>query len=276
MQLCLFAHSRYNHINYTWDNRVTFSHLFLKGWDAGREVDSYPPSNGPLAIYEKTEFFDTIDYAVVGYANVSRSIGPYDYPTRDNSMAPLNLCLFTYKEGIIYGFNESYVFNPEIEKNCYPLPKEAISNGSQQYLRDQYNVEVSFQALVKASLEFSVKTVNFKAYGPLTAPDCYKFNIIIAFDNSDHDGQTLLSLDADAIRLHCKGDEEYLSDSVIDTALRTLLNVSVITICLLSFTLCARAIYRAQILKDHTIHFFRMHFGKELSFQGRMEFLNMW
>ena len=31
MQLCLFAHSRYNHVNYTWDNKVTFSHLFLKG-----------------------------------------------------------------------------------------------------------------------------------------------------------------------------------------------------------------------------------------------------
>lgn len=31
MQLCLFAHSRYNHVNYTWDNKVTFSHLFLRG-----------------------------------------------------------------------------------------------------------------------------------------------------------------------------------------------------------------------------------------------------
>lgn len=27
MQLCLFAHSRYIHVNYTWDNRVSFSHL---------------------------------------------------------------------------------------------------------------------------------------------------------------------------------------------------------------------------------------------------------
>lgn len=275
MQLCLFAHSRYNHINYTWDNRVTFSHLFLKGWDAGREVDAYPPSNGPLAIYEKSEFFDTIDFAVVGYANVSRSIGPYDYPTEDNSMAALKLCLYSYKEGIIYGFNESYVFNPQIDMHCFSLTEDVKNIGSEKFL-ESIGVTVSFQALVKASLEFAVKTVNFKAYGPLTAPDCYKFNIQILFDNSDHDGQTLLSLDADAIRLHCRGDEEYLSDSVIDSALRTLLNVSVIMICLLSFTLCARAIYRAQILKDHTIQFFRMHFGKELSFPGRMEFLNMW
>lgn len=38
LQLCLFAHSRYNHVNYSWDNRVTFSHLFLKGWVSEMEV----------------------------------------------------------------------------------------------------------------------------------------------------------------------------------------------------------------------------------------------
>ncbi len=80
MQLCLFAHSRYNHVNYTWDNRVSFSHLFLKGWDAESEVESYPPSVGPLALYIQSDFFDTIDYAIAGYSNLSIAIGPYSYP----------------------------------------------------------------------------------------------------------------------------------------------------------------------------------------------------
>lgn len=39
----------------------------------------------------------------------------------------------------------------------------------------------------------------------ITAPSCYKFDITIYFDNADHDGQVLLSLDAEAIRLKCKG-----------------------------------------------------------------------
>lgn len=38
IQLWLFAYSNYKHVNYTWDNRITFSHLFLKGWDATQEV----------------------------------------------------------------------------------------------------------------------------------------------------------------------------------------------------------------------------------------------
>lgn len=80
MQLCLFAHSRYNHVNYTWDNRIAFSHLFLKGWDSTAEVEAYPPSTGPLALYIQSEFFDTIDYAASGYSNLSIAIGPYSYP----------------------------------------------------------------------------------------------------------------------------------------------------------------------------------------------------
>jgi hypothetical protein len=35
----------------------------------------------------------------------------------------------------------------------------------------------------------------------------------IFFDNADHDGQMLLSLDADAVRLYCKGDVEYIGES---------------------------------------------------------------
>lgn len=62
----MFASSRYNHVNYTWDNRIAFSHLFLKGWDVTREVNSYPPAVGPLAIYQSMDFFLTIDYAVSG------------------------------------------------------------------------------------------------------------------------------------------------------------------------------------------------------------------
>lgn len=41
IQLCLFAHNNYIHVNYTWDNRIAFSHLFLRGWDSSLEVRYY-------------------------------------------------------------------------------------------------------------------------------------------------------------------------------------------------------------------------------------------
>lgn len=219
IQLCLFAHSRYNHINYTWDNRVTFSHLFLNGWDESREVESYPPSVGPLALYVQSDFFDTIDYAIEGYQNLSKAIGPYSYPNEDNIMAPMHLCLYSYKEGTIFGFNESYIFNSEIDTLCLNLTGNVTEIGSEAYLASK-DIIVSFSALVKATLEMSVKTVNFKAAGPIAPPDCYQFNIIILFDNRDHDGQMLLSLDAEPIRLNCKGNIEYTTEANIDDTLR--------------------------------------------------------
>ncbi|XP_049806343.1 mucolipin-3-like isoform X1 [Schistocerca nitens] len=275
LQLCLFAHSRYNHINYTWDNRIAFSHLFLKGWDSTREVNAYPPGVGPLAVYQIFEFYLTIDYAIAGYTNLSNAIGPYSYTEEDNSMPPPVLCICHYKEGTIFGFNESYVFNSEIEEVCINMKNTTKPYSSEEYLKEK-KVNINFSALVKATLKFSVKTINFKAAGPITPPDCYKFDIEIDFDNRDHDGQMLLSLDADAVRLSCKGDVEYIADNKLDSILRTILNSFVIIICSASLVLCSRAIYRAQELKWETINFFKAAYGKTLSVDGRLEFLNLW
>ncbi|XP_076636957.1 mucolipin-3 isoform X2 [Colletes latitarsis] len=277
VQLCLFAHSNYMHVNYAWDNRLAFSHLFLKGWDALREVPAYPPVTGPMAIYTQDEFYSTIDYALDGYYNVSNAIGSYSYITEDNSVVPVILCLYQYKEGIVFGFNESYVFDKEIIETCLNITYKFYNefNTSKNLLSEQ-EISVNFSALVNARLKFSLKTINLRAAGPITPPDCYKFDINIDFDNRDFDGQMLLSLDAEPKRLQCKGDTRYITNSRIESILRTLLNLLVIFICSLSLSLCSRAIYRAQLLKFETISFFKKTYGKILSFEGRLEFLNFW
>lgn len=87
----------------------------------------------------------------------------------------------------------------------------------------------------------------------------------------------ILTLDAEPIRLHCQGDTEVISPSQYETILRTLLNSFVIVICLISFALCTRALYRAVLLRKLTVTFFHETYnGQELSFDGRMEFVNFW
>lgn len=274
-QLCLFAHSRYKHVNYTWDNKVTFSHLFLKGWTSELEAVSYPPTQGPLSVYIVPEFFETIDYAISGYANLSRAIGPYSYPTDNNTMGPVKVCLYQYRNGTVFGFNESYIFDPQIDAYCVTVTKDDIGEGIQKFLHTK-GIFINFSALVRATVDFSIKTVNLKASGPMTAPDCYRFDIQILFNNEDHDGQMLLSLEAEPTRLVCHGNVEFITNSEIDSALRSILNILVIIICFVSFGLCTRAIYRAQLLRLKTSEFFYMHFGTDLSAEGKMEFLNLW
>lgn len=274
MQLCLFAYNRYNHVNYTWDNRISFSHLFLRGWESTREVSAYPPAIGPLAIYKVDDFYETIDYAYSGYANLSKAVGSYSYANEDNTMTDMELCLSQYKKGIIFGFNESYVFDAEIVVTCLNITRDpGHLLDSRQYLS---YLEINFSALVKAELKFSLKTVNFKTAGRISPPNCYRFDISINFDNEDHDGQMLLWLDAEPVRLMCKGDVEYVTDDEIDSLLQSLLNYLVITICILSFVLCTRALLRAQKLKKMTNSFFINQFGRPLSKEDRNKFLNLW
>lgn len=175
----------------------------------------------------------------------------------------------------MFGFNESYIFNPEIDTTCFTMPASETRNGSQAYLHGK-GVFIQFSALVKTTLEFSIKTVNLKASGPISAPDCYQFDIVILFDNSDHDGQMILSLDTEPTRLFCDGDVQFKTNFRIEAALRSTLNVFVIIICMLSFGLCSRAIFRAQQLRMKTEEFFVKAFGQELSKSGRWEFVNMW
>nr|NVI71487.1 transient receptor potential cation channel, mucolipin ortholog [Cucujiformia] len=263
------------HVNYTWDNRIAFSHLFLKGWDATREINSYPPTAGPLAIYKMKEFYETVDYAFEGYSKVSNAIGSYSYTNEDNTMSDMVLCLYSYKQGDIFGFNESYVFNAEIVKSCSNISHD-INQGkfnSETYFEAQ---DIKFSALVKATLDFSLKTVNFKAAGRISPPNCYQFDITILFDNEDHDGQVVVSLDAEPIRLNCKGDVEYVTGNEINSLLRSVLNYLVIMICVLSFGLCGRAIWRAQQLRVLTESYFIRNFGKILSYSDRRKFFNLW
>merc|ERR1719411_689271 len=64
-QLIVFGYYRYAHSNYYSDNRIGFEHLFLgKLWDPVREIDTYPPSTGTLAIYNKERFYDMFNSTV--------------------------------------------------------------------------------------------------------------------------------------------------------------------------------------------------------------------
>nr|NVI71438.1 transient receptor potential cation channel, mucolipin ortholog [Cucujiformia] len=263
------------HVNYTWDNRITFSHLFLKGWDATREINSYPPTAGPLAIYQIDDFYATINFAFDGYSNISKAIGTYSYTNEDNTMSDMVLCTYSYKRGEIFGFNESYIFDSEIVKSCSNISHDINQEkfDSKTYFEA---MDIKFSAFVRATLDFSLKTVNFKSAGRISPPNCYQFDITILFDNEDHDGQMVVSLDAEPLRLNCKGDVEYVTGNEINAVLRSVLNYLVIFICLLSFGLCGRAIWRAQQLKGITESFFQANFNKSLTSADRKKFFNLW
>merc|ERR1719481_2127528 len=77
-QLWIFAEYRYAHVNYYTDQTIAFEHCFIKDWDQVREVHSYPPATGKLALYRKSDFFIFTDFVVRGLQSVEKdALGPF-------------------------------------------------------------------------------------------------------------------------------------------------------------------------------------------------------
>ena len=65
---------------------------------------------------------------------------------------------------------------------CLNLTVEAnLTSGnysSKEFMRNR-GITINFSALVRATVTFSLKTVNFKAAGPISPPDCYRFDVVV-------------------------------------------------------------------------------------------------
>jgi mucolipin len=56
-------------------------------------------------------------------------------------------------------------------------PNVTAKHYSSKEFLHEHGIVINFSALVKAAITFSLKTVNLKAAGPITPPDCYEFSI---------------------------------------------------------------------------------------------------
>ncbi len=92
VQILVFGQFRYAHTNYYKDNHVAFEHLFLKDWDAAREINAYPPATGKYALYKKETFYAFFNYT----ANTLSTIEDVTVvPSIRNST--LDFCVESYK-----------------------------------------------------------------------------------------------------------------------------------------------------------------------------------
>ncbi|KAK7580221.1 hypothetical protein V9T40_000850 [Parthenolecanium corni] len=262
-QLCIFAESRYNHMNYALNNKVTFSHLFVNIWDSGREVLNYPPVSGPLAVYQKTDFYESVNFAINRYGNLSDSIGPYSHLRKNNRTHPLELCICRHvgRQDLTNQLNEQCDRWNVLQEDMYNFSTE-------DFLKSQ-NFTLDFELLQSLSLEFPLLAHIKK----IEDTRCSLFIVRIDYNNRNLDGQLLISLTSNLNKLKCPEDlytereREFFMD---------ILNATIILICSFSLILCMRSIVRAQLLKRKTADFFRRVKGVELSMEGILEFWNFW
>jgi len=267
-QLWIFAEYRYAHVNYYTNQQVSLDHIFIQDWDQVREIHTYPPSTGKLAVYRREEFFKFFDYMIKNWGEIEEdALGPF---FRNSS---LEFCVEHYKSGNI-SKDLNFDIDTTLIYKCIYLDEDKLVNfnSSKEWMLSN-NLTMPWHAVERLTVSFNLTSVTLKSLGPVPQPDCFQFKIKIKFDNEDHDGQLPLQLKMEPVRLHCPTTIEQTSAYA---TFIVFLNLFVILLSLSSLLLCLRALLRAQLLKHEASMFLSRYYNWTLTVQERCEFLNLW
>lgn len=137
------------------------------------------------------------------------------------------------------------------------------------------NFTLQFDRLLKVILRFPIRTVYLNSLDPSDEPDCYDVDIVINYDNTQHDGQVLINLDSFNHKRVCRGNINHGNDYRRTYELAAL-NILVIALCSISLMLCIRSLVRGNLLRHASVRFFDENYGKALPFSDQMIFIDMW
>ncbi|PAA92221.1 hypothetical protein BOX15_Mlig003171g4 [Macrostomum lignano] len=282
MQLYVFGMESSGHVYFLKTAQTAFKHLFLESWDPSWETPPYPPSHGPYAVYTYDSFYSAINFALAGYnGTASDSVGSFAPPAAANESQPEppSLCLMHYANLTVDAANFRYVIDREVSTRCFEMLPLPDGNGTWRYdtrrLLEEEGYNLNFEIVLTAQLQFYVNSIHFNFEHPrLSAAECFLFNVSILFDNRAHTGQVQVSLIADPIEHRCSVEEQF---GQIEKAVSyTILDVSVILVCLLSFVSCVRSLYKGNRMRLRTRRYFRNNFNYKLNLDEQCEFINLW
>lgn len=308
-QILSFGNEMSDYLTYEDNTRTAFREMLLSGWDPTREVFTYPPSTGSFAIYTSTSFYQSVDYAIQQYSNLStESVGAFGYDTggsqsSDGNKYPVVLFEQTFyrqrfidPSRYIFNFNDQRVTREAVLSGWAPAGDPRwLTFRSAEYFRS-VNFTVNFETLISFKVRFPLRTIYYTG----STLRCYDLNITIWYDNSDHDGEIPIDLSTERRVHQCKSadvdgravpsvlnaenDSSSSSQNII-IAVQSMaalnwslaLNWLVILFCTLSTVLCVRSVYRGQLLRAETERFFTTALElPRFSFGEAMEFLDLW
>lgn len=279
LQLSDFGMKSYNYVTQHADMSTALSQFLLKDWTS--DVTVYPPSTGPYAVFTIPEFYENINHVIKQYTKISTlPIGPYSYDNLNGTLSPMILCVKHY-DGDIFPENASIAIHGKPSEKCtsipalYPAGSELWNNFTLETFLQ--NFTINFKTLIKAQLHFKLKTIFIKSMTKLDVPECYRLKNIISYDNSDHDGQLLISLKIRSTKVNCSVHSKVENDREdLHLLLRQLLNVTVIILCLMSVILCIRSLYSGYKLSTEVVEFFKAYYSKDIPTWELLDFVDFW
>lgn len=279
VQLSMFGMKSYNFVTQHSEMSTALSQFLLKDWTS--DVTVYPPSNGPYAVYTIPEFYENINHVIRQYTKIGNSpIGPYSYDNVNGTLAPMLFCTKHYK-GNVFPENATITIHGKPVENCIVIPA-LYPSGSE--LWDNFTLEtflqnftINFKTLIKADLKFKLRTIFIKSMTKLDIPECYRLQNVVSYDNSEHDGQLVISLKIRSIKINCHVHSKVESDREnLHYLLRQLLNTAVIILCILSVILCLRSLYSGTKLSREVVKFFKEYYSKDIPTWELLDLIDFW
>ncbi|XP_051517389.1 mucolipin-3 isoform X1 [Myxocyprinus asiaticus] len=265
MQLVWFGLSNQMVVQFKEENLMTFRHLFLMNFDDVRS-DTY-------SVYTQRDVYTHIKYAVQQFLMLPNiTLGNHEYESVGGVYAPLDICQQFYRNGSISPANETFSIDVQVDEECsqiYPMqPFKTLK-------ANPLNLTLHFERLLIVTIKFTLKAINLQTVQYHELPDCYKFNIMITFDNKPHSGEIKIDLDYDVNINECR-NWSVIGASPRNLYMTVVFDIMIILTLVASLVLCTRSVKAGVLLMFEYTEFFSSRYGKRVSLSERMEFINGW
>lgn len=285
IQVIVFGSDMARLITYQDEMQMTFRQLFLKDWDPSADTLGYPGPDSPYAVYTKPEFYDSINYAIRVFSNVpDLSVAPFGFTTNDSKIvSPIKFCTRYYERAEFNPTSLKYNYSISIIEDCKEIENFAPAGAKEwetfDIRKNLLTKPINFNTLVGTILVLPLRTLLIEdATTGESAIVCFEVDITIRMNNRHRDGQITISLESLPKRTQCVGeltDGRSEESDVLDLIVRKVLNILVISFCLLSLLLCFRSMLRAYKMMKNT-EAVLYNYGKQMSLTDRIEFVDSW
>ncbi|KAJ7383844.1 Mucolipin-2 [Desmophyllum pertusum] len=265
VQIVLFAKELFSVVNFLDDSEQAFKYLFL--------VNS---NDTDYSIYTKNQFYFQVRHSVEQYYHIQDiAVGTFGYLESEDGIKPMNMCIYKYTNSLVEPEDESYNLTRKTSYSCQHLHKTNESDQNITYFIKRNKIPESFESVISIMLMAEVRS--FHVRNPPRKLSCYKFNITIQFDNSNHDGKVPVTLNADGKVMDSAGHStDNKEDYQASKTVQVFVDVLTILFCLMSVSLCSRSIYRQLQLVKATRRFFARELSDGLSVWDCLDLMNLW
>ncbi|XP_065185074.1 mucolipin-2-like isoform X1 [Sycon ciliatum] len=256
VQIGVFANSKAGIVTFLEDNDQAMNHMFV-----GNYTDLFTVEDVHNRLVNLLDNYYHIQH---------RFIGAYDYAWRNGSVPPLEVCVTYYKQGRVFAFNQSYIWDRDTVYDCSALSNASQANNT-KWIEETFT-STTFDRIVRISSTMRFTTLFLNSY---SEPACVALDVAMTMDNTDHAGRMPMNVEVTSTFLACHGNKvKTLSE--VDFVLFITLDLVIVVLTTLAIVLTMRSLINTARLARRISKFLRTYSKHHLSAKEIFRLFDFW